>query len=199
MERMKPRIAIPPEPSDPLVVGAMLSVFSTVLTRNSAIYVSSPLTTGKRARLWREDGDTSYEEFLATHVVAPNRKAAADFVALLRDGTSKPVIDPTALDDVEGWDQGDYLYFWGNVISRFAERVVLRDGWEFSRGCSYEFAVARRMNIQCVREDGSPLSLADGVGLIRLAVREEQEKGLDTSFHEELLAWLGGVGAEVSQ
>lgn len=117
----------------------MLEAFASVTEAKSAVYVSSPLTTGARAFEWhRRNGGQAFvkPDAFDPDVVEPNREEAAAFTRSLRRKTNRVVIDPTAMADIPGWTQSDYRYFWGRVIEEYWGEIVFRDGWQFSSGCS---------------------------------------------------------------
>src|SRR5581483_1810409 len=112
----------------------LLSAFKTVLEDRSAVYVSAPITTGRRFAQWRltlGEDDLSPSLLSEQHreaVVAPNiLEARATVSAVRRKFPSKVVIDPTALPDIKDWEQSDYRHLWRSVIERFAELVVFVD------------------------------------------------------------------------
>lgn len=154
------------------------------------MYVSSPLTTGRRAFEWHvKKGRTDGPEYHALgaadfrrDVVEPNRAEAAKFVRDLRKRQNVLVIDPTAMRDLAEWSQGDYRTFWGRVIERFVAAIVFRDGWMYSSGCAYEFLVANSAGAQLLREDLTPLTLEEGRSLIDKAVEASHARGASSLF-----------------
>jgi hypothetical protein len=105
------------------------------------------------------------------------------------DGTA--VIDPSRLRDVPGWRQEDYIAFWEAVIERFAGRVVLAQGWNYSFGCAHEFLYAVGRGLPTLDADIKPLPRAAGLELIRQAAQKLAGCGADISFLEALLAEAG--------
>jgi hypothetical protein len=183
----------PPSSEHPREVAGMVLVFASVVDGRTATYVSSPLTTGLRAFEWHARvnpvvaGGVGGPEMLGagdfrTEVIKPNREQAARYVRDLRSRTGRVVIDPTALEDVPGWSQGDYRHFWGRVIERYADTVVFRDGWEYSSGCTYEFLMAQNSGAAVLREDLEPLSLEAGRALLERALRENTAGGIPADF-----------------
>src|SRR5437773_5702026 len=138
----------PPQTSRGAEIDALIEMLRGVFPRRSALYVSAPITSGRRFVEWyarREDLGGSAEQYQRDHlenVVVPNRSAAVALVSRARAATSEFVIDPTAVGHIEGWTQGDYRTAWAHVIVEFANVVVFADGWEFSNGCSYEFLIS---------------------------------------------------------
>jgi len=189
--------AFPPQATHGREIDLLTQVFATVIEGRTALYVSSPLTTGPRAFEWHlRNGGHSQGAFSAyapdfhREVIEPNREATAGFVRYLRDKTNAVVIDPTALEDLPGWSQDDYRVFWGRVIERLADRVVFREGWQYSSGCAYEFLVAYTSGARLLRENLVPLTVEEGRSLIRDAVNETRDRGASSQFlsrvHEAL-------------
>src|SRR5688572_18510933 len=104
----------PPQTSRVAEIDAFLELLRGVLANRSAVYVSAPITSGRRFVEWyarRENSDVSSEQYQRDHVqsvIGPNRSAAVALVKKARDVSSGPVIDPTAVGNIEGWTQGDY-------------------------------------------------------------------------------------------
>ncbi len=114
------------------------------------VYLSTPITTGPRHLAYRLEAalDPSIrieerDREVARELTAENLRALEPIKAHVRSvlPAGAQVIDPTELDE-PAWGQRDYHRFWIEVIRRFAEVVVFADGWEYSTGCSLEFATA---------------------------------------------------------
>jgi hypothetical protein len=154
------------------------AVFASVVDARTAMYVSAPLTSGRQVNAIRLRFELPSTEPLPRHhlleyVIAPNRERARAVVRRLRAEFSVPVIDPTALPDLEDWTQEDYYLLWGRVIERYAGTVVFLDDWEFSNGCVYEFLVAARCNARALDERLHPLTLPDGLDRIQKAIANQ--------------------------
>ena len=99
----------------------------------SAVYVSTPITTGRLfLDWWRREGISlpkashEYQTALRAHVVLPNVQRTARFMELLRRRHVGIIIDPTSCD-VPGWTQDDYNEFWTRVLERHVKRVIFLD------------------------------------------------------------------------
>lgn len=159
--------------------GWMLAAMGCALQPRSAVYVSTPITTGPRFVAWRRGpgaglsvDDGEYRRGRHEAVIEPNRADVAPLVTSLRARLDDPVIDPTALEDVPGWEQFDYHWFWTEVIHRYAHTALFADGWEYSSGCVLELAAAVSAGIAVRQSDLSPLSLADAVGQVERAIAD---------------------------
>jgi hypothetical protein len=189
-------LTVPPVPRDPAFLDQLASIFSTVSGERAFWYVSAPLTSGSlfskwsdRLKVWAVDSP-EYEDLLRAHVIEPNRNAAKTVVKRLRESSATLVIEPTALDDIPGWTQDDFLYFWSRVISTYVEKVVFLEGWQYSSGCSYEFLVAIQADLETFEEHLEPLTVERAKDLLADAVRSETAKGLSPRVQEYVLAAL---------
>ena len=180
----------PPAPDHPDDIARLLEVFICVADLHSAIYLSAPITSGKRLLAQRRDrlrnsdlADRPKSEFFK-QVISENRHHAVATAKRLRDAFPSVVIDPTVLEDIPGWTQCDYRDFWGRVIERYARKVVLADDWQYSSGCSYEFLVASRNGIATLDERFQPLSRTAGLLLITEAINDIRAADSSTDFLE---------------
>jgi hypothetical protein len=161
-----------------------------------AIYVSTPITTGQLFVEWyRQEGYQLPREsdmYVTAHranVVLPNVQRAARFIELLRWREVGLIVDPTTLD-VPGWDQELYHSFWAQVLERHVRRVIFLDGWEFSRGCTFEFTTAQRLGLDCVDESLNELTLDAGRARIEAAIAELSKLQIDAVFLISMLKLL---------
>jgi len=196
------REEFPPLAQQPSEIELVLEAFSCVVHGRTAIYVSSPLTTGQRAFEWRLrngafTGATQHGEGEAfrREVVEPNRREAAAYAVRLRESTHRVVIDPTALPEAPGWNQSDFRALWGRIIDRYADSVVFRDGWQYSSGCGYEFLVGCESGARLLREDLKPLVFEEGRSLIGRGIKESHERGASAVFLERVLQALEELAA----
>ena len=170
-----------------------------MVVNHSAVYVSTPITSGRRFADWSSGRDwkvdlshpQTYQEFLR-EVLEPNNKHARKIIRQLRSLFPKTLIDPTSLNDIEGWTQDDYRVLWGRVIEQYSGSVVFLDGWEYSNGCAYEFLVANQMTPRpsIVKESLEPLTFEEGTQLLKEALNELQRSKLATQFLQEVLNQL---------
>jgi hypothetical protein len=169
----------------------ILNVYATVIEDRNAIYVSAPVTSGRRLLEWHSRGEVDGAIGGSAHrdsVVVPNIQAARAIVREIRTRMAdKVVIDPTALSDIEGWAQPEYRDLWGRVIEEYASSVIFVEGWEHSDGCCYEFAVADRRGISTYGADGSPLTTGRALELIGNAVKARETLGLSADFIRSIL------------
>jgi hypothetical protein len=153
-----------------------------------AVYVSTPITTGRTfITWWRKDGahlardSEAFDVQLRANVILPNLRRTARVLELLRWRHVGVIIDPTSFD-VPGWNQEFYNEFWTAVIARHVKRVILLNGWEYSRGCVQEFEAAQQLGIDCVDESFAPLPKDAGLQLIASAVADAHAAGVDVTL-----------------
>ncbi len=197
----------PPVTTHEREVEALLNILASVVVGRSAVYVSAPITSGKRLARWvgsrNVEFDPSHPDNHADferEVLEPNCEHAQEIISNLRKKFPNTVIDPTALKDIDGWTQNDYRYLWAKVIEEYATTVVFIDGWQYSNGCSYEFLVSyQSAKDHCplvLNEDLKPLTLEQGLILIRAASTELKEAGLSTEFLERVAEQLANIALE---
>lgn len=154
----------------------------------NVVYVSVPITTGRRYLEWRiscpsERDDAALDAAHRRDVMAQNISAAEHVVQYVRSNFSGVVVDPTQLDDIDGWVQRNYHGFWANFIEKFVERVVFADGWQYSTGCSIELIAAYRNGIEALDQRLEPLEPDLAAKLLRNAVKEFE----DAELHQNSL------------
>ncbi len=185
----------------------LLNVLASVLENHTGVYISTPITSGRRFADWSSSRATefdlshpeTYQEFLR-EVLEPNSEDARTVIKKLRARFNKTLIDPTALKDIEGWIQDDYRYLWAKVIEQYAGTVIFLNGWQYSNGCAYEFLVANKVSPQrlILKETLEPLTLDEGTVLVKAAVIEFRNSRLPVDFLEQVSNQLTRLqGAEV--
>jgi hypothetical protein len=180
---------------------ALLDMLGSVIDGRTATYVSVPITTGLRFVEWVQScpnalpagslGDEDYRR----NVVEPNRVAAGELIRLLRRSLPGAVIDPTALGDIPGWSQADYHALWARVIERYARRILLGEGWEYSRGCTFEYLTAIRSGIEALDAEFCPITLERGIASIAGAIACMKRLGQDADFLETIWRELSGLAS----
>ena len=133
-------------------------------SRRTAIYVSTPITTGPAFIEWMQTkgqylnkDSNDYRSALKADVILPNVRRTAASIELLRWRRMGLIINPATLE-VPGWQQSDYHRFWTIVLHRHARRVILLKGWQYSRGCTIEFEAAQKLGVDCVDESLEAIS-----------------------------------------
>jgi hypothetical protein len=173
-------------------VGTALLSFVRCLggRQRNAVYVSTPITTGPAYLDWRrqvsgtlDESHAKYRDTLRSQVIEANIARAADIVLRVRQRFADHdlVIDPTLLHDVDDWIQSDYHRFWSEVVRRFARSVVFVDGWEYSTGCTVEFAAAVTVGAKLFTGSFHEISPTAGVQLVARAIDEVESAKLDST------------------
>ena len=184
---------LPLQPGDRQRIDVVADLLRSTISGRTALYVAIPVTTGKRFVEWYaksgrkfDPASREYREEHYRNVIQLNVADARDFIAELRRERGRVVIDPSAFERPE-WDQGEYRYFWGKVIERYADTVIFRDGWEYSEGCAFEFLTATRHNVTVLSEDSAPLQRKAGVDLLSRAVKEMKKLSVPAAFLERMI------------
>lgn len=189
----------PPRTTHEREIDSLLNVLGSVIVDHSGVYVSTPITSGRRFADWSSGRDfdvdlshpETYQEFLK-EVLEPNSQHARKIINKLRSLFSGALIDPTALKDIDGWTQDDYRVLWAKVIKQYAGTVVFLDGWQYSNGCAYEFLIANGMSRRpsILKETLEPLTFEEGTRLIKMAVIDLNRSKLATDFLQQVLNQL---------
>jgi hypothetical protein len=185
------------------LIDTLLETLASVLgDRHDACYVSTPITTGPEfIAWWRAQGSTmdrddpAYQDEISL-VVRHNIEAVRPLVRLVEATFGRPVIDPTRLGPIAAWEQPDYHDFWVRVIQRFVESVVLADGWQYSSGCSLEFAAATVAGLPTLDASLQPLSVEHGLRLLEQAADELEAAGLSPNYQRRASAEIRAGRAE---
>jgi hypothetical protein len=176
-------------------VEMVFSAIDCVLNRERAIYCSSELTSGLRVyqALLQNHLKTSGELKLKmspvwAEIFSVNINAANEFAKFVRSSVSDNtmVITPAPFT-APGWSQPEYLAFWETLIRTRIESVWFNREWQFSNGCTFEFAVAREAGLPTFDHDGKSLDRTAGITAIESAIQRLDAEGFDTSKLQENL------------
>jgi len=156
----------------------LLQVVKCVVGERSAIYLSGPITTGRRFLDWYiSTGHTiaidskAYQHNIYEHVVSKNELDLIETANKLRNNSAMTVIEPASLH-IPTWGQRDYYLFWTELIRRFVTKMVALDGWQYSIGCVIEFHHAIQAGIPVETIDGKPMNEENANKLILAAAEE---------------------------
>ena len=158
------------------------SYFSTMncfLNGEKAVYCSSEVSSGRRMyvamRTYKVRSSWELEKNFAEaykKVRKANGDAAKAFarsVQLLHPAGTV-VINPEPLS-VPEWNQPEYLAFWVECIRNHAKEVRFNKYWEFSNGCTLEFAAAwDAEGITTLNHEGKELTLEVAIAAIEKAI-----------------------------
>lgn len=182
----------PPKTKHKRDVEVILEFLASVASEQETIYMSAPITSGKRLIEFKENGNysfpkSSYHSDLSIQIISHNRIHAKTVAQKIRNEFDVVIIDPTLVGDIEGWTQDDYRFLWAKVIERYVKTVISIDDWNYSNGCAYEFLVAKQLNLKTLDERFKYLSLDTGIRLIEEAINDLKERFLPTEFLEAVV------------
>lgn len=175
-------------------VQAVLEFLRSVVDREDAVYMSAPITSGRLVLESKRNGKyTSHqhdEEPILLEVIKKNRAQAKVVKQRIKQRLNCTIVDPTVVDDLQGWGQDDYRFLWAKVIEKYVRTIVCIDDWNYSKGCTYEFLVAKQLQLTVLNENLEPLSVDRGIILIEQAVTEFTNHLVSTKFLESVIEEL---------
>ena len=166
--------------------------FSNLLNGKEAIYISGAITTGKDYINWYTnygkliDNKTDFDKLHNIDVIAKNLKTIKDFTTNLRNKSDDIYIEPATLE-IEEWDQPDYLYYWGQIITKYVNKIIFIDGWCFSKGCIYEYYIGLKKGIELVDQNFKLLNQEKVILNIKKSIQETQKNEIDVKFQLHIL------------
>jgi len=182
-------------------VELVLRAFRAVLGNSRGTYVAIPMTSGRRYLDWAEstgvrqrEGDDTWARIFE-EVVKPNIEAARPFVERLRKEWPLPILDPTELEVLEGWQQIDFYTLWEKVFDQFIRSLILFEGWEYSVGCCKEVARALELELPVVNMELRELGSGEIERRISEAISEMTERGFPTESLRECLERIEALGS----
>jgi hypothetical protein len=173
------------------------SSLDCVLNHEKAIYASAELTSGRRLydalREFHVKSSVDLKqlkgkEWYTANIWDSNVKSAEDFAACVREklGGKTLVITPAPFS-ASGWTQPEYLAFWERLLRTRINASWFKLNWQYSNGCTFEFAVSVNSGLPTLDHLGNPLSLRQGMEFIEAAIRDLESSGFDaTKLHENL-------------
>jgi hypothetical protein len=174
------------------VIHNYVSQFASFLEMRSAIYVSSPITTGKEFVHWFNEvgrhqlnDSKTYADIHRSDIINKNLARIKSFAHQLRKKESGVVIEPASYENEE-WSQHDYLYYWSSIISKYVYKIICMDGWEYSRGCVFEYLCGRELGLEFETQDRVKLSPEFGLSLINSATKELEKLPYDLQMHRDV-------------
>lgn len=166
-----------------------MSTFDCMLPDDAGIYCSSDITTGKRfyyevLKKYGVSSETDLkaklgeEEFkrVQTDLIQVNVARGSVFAEKLRERGLINVVTPGPYF-AKGFDQQHYLYLWEWFIIKKIYEVRFNYDWEYSNGCTLEYAIAARKGIPRLDHQGMPLDLANAIARVEAAVTELEKQG----------------------
>lgn len=170
-------------------INMSMSAFDCMLPDDAGIYCSSDITTGKKfyyeilkkyeVRSEEELKEkVGAEEFkrVQTNLIQSNVARGSEFAEKLRERGLINVVTPGPYF-AKGFDQQHYLYLWEVFIIRKIYEVRFNYDWEYSNGCTLEYAIAARKGIPRLDHEGMHLDLDDASERIETAVSDLAREG----------------------
>jgi len=168
----------------------VMSAFDCVLPDDAGIYCSSEITSGKRnyfefllpreaksdEELKQKLGEQEYKRLRHELIIQPNVSRGVEFTEKLRERGLVNLVNPGPFF-ARGFDQPHYLYLWEWVIIKKAYRTYFNEDWQYSNGCTFEYAVATRKGIPRFDNLGNDLTLPKAIRMVEAAVDELKGKG----------------------
>jgi hypothetical protein len=180
----------------------VMSAFDCILPDDAGIYCSSDITTGKRFyyEVLKPYGVRSEEELkekvggerfkeLQTSLIQSNVARGVEFTEKLRERGLVNVISPGPFF-AKGFDQQHYLYLWEWFIIKKIYEVRFNYDWQYSNGCTFEYAIAARKGIPCLDHEGSTLSLREAIETMTNAIDKLKVEGFRIDKLERTLELL---------
>ena len=133
---------------------ALISMLESAGANEGLVYVATPITTGRTTVEAIVAGNgLSDEERSAVRLA--NEERVRSVAKKLRHRLRRTiVINPAEFEGgTANWTQENYYDLWSGVIRRFANRVVVVEGWEYCRGARIEVQLALDLGIPIWDED----------------------------------------------
>lgn len=182
-----------------------MSAFDCMLPDDAGIYCSSDITTGKRFyyevlkpyEVRSEDElreKLGAEEFkkVKTDLIQANVTRGVQFAEKLRERGCINVVTPGPYC-AKGFDQQHYLYLWEWFIIKKIYEVRFNDNWEYSNGCTLEYAIAARKGIPCLDHEGNSFDLNTAIRKVEAAIEQLGRDGFVIPKLEQNLALMKAI------
>jgi hypothetical protein len=177
------------------------SALDCVLNREKAISASAELTTGRRlydalrefhVKTADELKALKGQDWYAAAIWDANAKSAQEFAAQVREKVSarKTLVITPAPFAAPGWTQPEYLAFWEQMLRTRIGSTWFKAAWQYSNGCTFEFAVCADAGVPTLDHQGNSLSICQAAEMMGTAIRDLAGSGFDTTKLRENLERL---------
>jgi len=177
----------------------VMSAFDCVLPDDAGIYCSSEITTGRRYyfellasygassedELKRQLGEKDYK-LVSVEFIRPNIARSIQFTEKLRERGLHNLFNPGPFF-ARGFDQQHYHFLWEWVIIKKIYEIYFNQGWEYSNGCTMEFAIATKKGRPRFDHLGNKLDCQTAIEMIEQALADLRARGLMTPKLEDNL------------
>lgn len=178
----------------------VVQIITTLLKQNEVLYISAPITTGKRYIDWYiETGHAlskdKIEEQKKIDVTAANIKDAQIFIEDIKKYTSKTIIEPISIEEIAlQWEQNQFHIFWSKVIENLVDEVVFVNNWEYSIGCCTEFLMAFSKGCKMYSQHLIELNVNESLNNILIARETYQKLDLpEANLYNQLLVMINKI------
>lgn len=188
-------------------INMSMSAFDCMLPDDAGIYCSSDITTGKKFyyEVLKPHGVRSEdelkeklgaEEFKRVHtdLIQFNVARGIAFAEKLRERGLINVVTPGPYF-AKGFDQQHYLYLWEWFIIKKIYEVRLNFDWQYSNGCTLEYAIAARKGIPRLDHEGNRLELEPAIEMVEAAVKELKDGGFVVGKLESKLHLMKAISS----
>jgi hypothetical protein len=176
------------------------SAMDCLLNGEKAVYASTELTTGQRLyNAMRQCGVKTVAElkqikgkdWYSANIWDANLKAGSEFASRVRVNLGRKfmVVTPGPFT-APGWTQPEYLAFWEQLVRTRTGAVWFNLNWQYSNGCTFEFAVAVDAGVPVFDCEGHALDARQGAELVDAAIQSLLKDGFDVAKLRENLARL---------
>lgn len=179
-----------------------MSAFDCMLPDDAGIYCSSDITTGKKfyyevlkkyevrseQELKEKLGDEEFKK-VQTELIQSNVARGTAFAEKLRERGLINVVTPGPYF-ARAFDQQHYLYLWELFIIKKIYEVRLNDDWEYSNGCTLEYAIAAKKGIPRLDHQGRTLEIEKAIEKVEGAINELRAEGFVITKLEHHLGLL---------
>lgn len=186
-------------------INMSMSAFDCMLPDDAGIYCSSDITTGKRfyyellkkydvrsdEELKQKLGDDEFKR-VQTELIQANVARGSEFAEKLRERGLINVVTPGPYF-AKGFDQQHYLYLWELFIIKKTYEVRFNVDWQYSNGCTLEYAIAARKGIPRLDHEGFPIDLVSAIQSVSTAVNELKTAGFAVSKLDKYLELLKAI------
>jgi hypothetical protein len=161
-----------------------MTAFDCVIPDHAGIYCSTGITTGRKLyfEIFKQYNVRSDEELaiklgndrynkVKMELMQSNIQRGLAFADSLRLRGFVNIITPAPFF-AHDFNQQHYLYLWEWIIIKKTYEARFNEGWEFSNGCTMEYAAAARKRIPTFDHMGRPLGRSEAIGKIEAAIRE---------------------------
>jgi hypothetical protein len=170
-------------------INMSMSAFDCMLPDDAGIYCSSDITTGKKFyyEVLKRHGVRSEDELkeklgaeefkrVQTDLIQFNVARGIAFAEKLRERGLINVVTPGPYF-AKGFNQQHYLYVWEWFIIKKIYEVRVNFDWQYSNGCTLEYAIAARKGIPRLDHEGNRIELKSAIERVEAAAKELKAAG----------------------